>query len=155
MRSTSSVAACCSSASVCSRESRSALVSSRVITELRRRAIFGVLGGLDVFFALPPNFCRLICLPRGSTEGIVPPQLPHLKGDVRFGSEADICAATSHVRFAPNSDHESGHVPMVMSALPPKADMCSAMSNVRYGPIADMPTIELPRPRVRPAQEGL
>jgi hypothetical protein len=27
--------------------------------------------------------------------------------DVRFGSEADICTATSHVRFAPNSDRES------------------------------------------------
>jgi len=24
--------------------------------------------------------------------------------DVRFGSKADICAATSHVRFTPNSD---------------------------------------------------
>jgi hypothetical protein len=40
--------------------------------------------------------------------------------DVRFGSKADICAATSHVRFAPNSDRESGHVPNVMSALPPE-----------------------------------
>jgi len=27
--------------------------------------------------------------------------------DVRFGSEADICVATSHVRSTPNSDHES------------------------------------------------
>ena len=35
---------------------------------------------------------------------------------VRFGAESD-------VRFTP----ESGHVPMVMSALLPKADMCSAM----------------------------
>src|SRR5262245_26789721 len=26
--------------------------------------------------------------------------------DVRFGSKADICAATSHVRFTPNSDIE-------------------------------------------------
>jgi hypothetical protein len=33
-----------------------------------------------------------------------PPGLP----DVRFGSKADICAATSHVRFTPNSDRESG-----------------------------------------------
>ena len=24
--------------------------------------------------------------------------------DVRFGSEADICSATRHVRFTPNSD---------------------------------------------------
>ena len=35
--------------------------------------------------------------------------------NVRFGSEADICAATIHVRFTPNSDRESrtpatGHV---------------------------------------------
>jgi len=29
--------------------------------------------------------------------------------DVRFGSEADICAATSDVCFTPDSDHESGH----------------------------------------------
>jgi hypothetical protein len=29
--------------------------------------------------------------------------------DVRFGSKEDICAATSHVRFTPNSDRESGH----------------------------------------------
>jgi hypothetical protein len=28
---------------------------------------------------------------------------------VRFGSKADICSATSHVRFAPNSDRKSGH----------------------------------------------
>src|SRR5262245_38205892 len=38
---------------------------------------------------------------------------------VRFGSKADICAATSDVCFTPDSDHESGHVPMVMSAVPP------------------------------------
>ena len=29
--------------------------------------------------------------------------------DVRFGSKADICGATAHVRFTPNSDRESGH----------------------------------------------
>ena len=28
--------------------------------------------------------------------------------DVRFGSEADMCAAKSDVRFTPNSDRESG-----------------------------------------------
>src|SRR5262245_19504852 len=28
--------------------------------------------------------------------------------DVRFGSKADMCGATSHVRFTPNSDRESG-----------------------------------------------
>src|SRR5215467_7020617 len=43
--------------------------------------------------------------------------------DVRFGSEADICAAISHVRFTPNSDRESRHAQTVMSALPPKADI--------------------------------
>ena len=58
--------------------------------------------------------------------------------DVRFGSLADICAATSDVRFTPNSDHESGHVPMVMSALPPKADVCSATAHVCFGPKADI-----------------
>jgi hypothetical protein len=43
-----------------------------------------------------------------------------VNADVRFGSLADISAATSDVRFTPGSDRESGHVPMVMSALPPK-----------------------------------
>jgi hypothetical protein len=31
------------------------------------------------------------------------------RGNVRFGSKADICSAKRHVRFAPNSDRESGH----------------------------------------------
>jgi len=57
-----------------------------------------------------------------------------IQSDVRFGSEADICAAISHVRFTPNSDRKSRHAAMVMSALPPKADMCGATSDVRYGP---------------------
>ena len=57
---------------------------------------------------------------------------------VRFGSKADICAATSHVRFAPDSDRESGFPQTVMSALPPKADVCGALAYVRFGPIADM-----------------
>ena len=39
---------------------------------------------------------------------------------VRFGSQADMCGATSHVRFTPNSDRESGFPQTVMSALPPK-----------------------------------
>jgi hypothetical protein len=43
--------------------------------------------------------------------------------DVCFGSKADVWAAKSDVRFTPNSDRESGHVPMVMSALPPKGDI--------------------------------
>src|SRR5262245_66443085 len=58
--------------------------------------------------------------------------------NVRFGSLADICSAKGHVRFAPNSDHESGHAEMVMSALPPKADVCSALAHVCFWPIADM-----------------
>src|SRR5262249_41926358 len=57
--------------------------------------------------------------------------------DVRFGSKADICSAQRHVRFAPNSDRESGLSQKTMSALPPKADMCGATRDVRFGPIAD------------------
>jgi hypothetical protein len=41
-----------------------------------------------------------------------------------------MCAAKSHVRFAPNSDRESGLSKKVMSALSPKADMCGATSDV-------------------------
>jgi hypothetical protein len=58
--------------------------------------------------------------------------------DVRFGPIADICGATSHVRFTPDSDRESGLSRKVMSALPPIADMCSAARDVRFGPIADI-----------------
>jgi hypothetical protein len=57
--------------------------------------------------------------------------------DVRFGSLADICSAKGHVRFAPNSNRESGFPQTVMSALPPEADMCGAIRDVRYGPKAD------------------
>jgi len=60
--------------------------------------------------------------------------------DVRFGSKADICAATSHVRFTPNSDRKSRHAQTVMSALPPKADMCSALAYVCFGPKEDTRT---------------
>jgi len=52
-----------------------------------------------------------------------------------------MCAAKSDVRFAPNSDRESGFPQTVMSALPPKADMCGAARDVRFGPIADIPAI--------------
>ena len=41
---------------------------------------------------------------------------------------ADICSASTHVRFTPSSDHKSGHLPRVMSALPLKADMCGAVA---------------------------
>ena len=46
--------------------------------------------------------------------------IPQCNGDVRFGSKADICAATSDVCFTPNSDRESRHAQMVMSAFPRK-----------------------------------
>ena len=56
------------------------------------------------------------------------------ESDVRFGSQADMCAAKGHVRFTPESDHESGHAAMVMSALHLKADMCGATGHVCSGP---------------------
>ena len=59
---------------------------------------------------------------------------------VRFGSKADVRTAKGHVRFTPESDRESRHVPMVMSALSPKADVCAALADVCYGPEADMTT---------------
>jgi len=43
-----------------------------------------------------------------------------------------------HVRFAPNSDRESGFPQTVMFALPPKADVCGANRHVCYGPEADI-----------------
>ena len=61
-----------------------------------------------------------------------------IRPNVRFGSKADICSAKRHVRFAPNSDRESGLPQTVKSALPPKADMCGATGDVRFGPIADI-----------------
>ena len=50
--------------------------------------------------------------------------LMSLRWNVRFGSLADICSAKGHVRFAPNSNRESGFPQTAMSALPLKADMC-------------------------------
>src|SRR5262249_30985649 len=85
------------------------------------------------------NSRRLIADPRGP-QGIVAAQTCTGKdpAHVRFGSEADICAAISHVRFTPNSDRESRHPQSVMSALPPKADICSATRDVRFGSKADI-----------------
>jgi hypothetical protein len=60
------------------------------------------------------------------------------RSDVCFESKADICAATSDVRFTPNSDRESEIPHKVISALPPKVDMCSALVHVCFGPEADM-----------------
>jgi hypothetical protein len=59
---------------------------------------------------------------------------------VRFGSKVDICDATAHVRFTPNSDRKSGLPRKVVSALPPKADMfavqlgMSALGHKRTSP---------------------
>jgi hypothetical protein len=67
--------------------------------------------------------------PRLHDRAIVAFQTDAVEGaiTVRFGSEAYICAAKRHVRFTPNSDRESRHLPWGMSALPPKADMCGAV----------------------------
>ena len=70
------------------------------------------------------------------------------RAHVRFGSLANICSAKGHVRFAPNSDRESGFPQTVMSALPPKADMCGALAHVCFGPEADI-VIRSPRRRGR------
>jgi hypothetical protein len=68
------------------------------------------------------NSRRLIASPR--EEGIVAVHTRLGKGplDVRFGSKADICGATRHVRFTPNCDRESEFphtfaVQLAMSAL--------------------------------------
>src|SRR5262249_36161651 len=58
--------------------------------------------------------------------------------NVRFGSEADMCAAKGVVRFTPESDREIGLRQLTMSALPPTADMCGANRTVSFGPIADI-----------------
>jgi len=50
---------------------------------------------------------------------------------------------STHVRFTPNSDRESGFPHKVMSALPPKADMYSALAYVCFGPIADIACSEM------------
>ena len=47
--------------------------------------------------------------------------------DVRFGSQADVRTAKRHVRFTPDSDHESDFSQKPMSALTPKAEVCSAL----------------------------
>jgi hypothetical protein len=66
-------------------------------------------------------------------------------------------SAKGHVRFAPNSDRESGFPQTVMSALPPKADMCSAAGDVRFGPKADIAALtgcdEYPWPPSREMNE--
>jgi hypothetical protein len=44
---------------------------------------------------------------------------------IRFWSKADMCSAKEQVRFTPDSDRKSGHVPVVVSALPLK-QTCAA-----------------------------
>jgi hypothetical protein len=83
------------------------------------------------------------CPSPGSGGGIVTAQIGIMKGvnpasrrqhemlaDVGFGSQADMCDAKRHVRFASNSDRKSGLSRRAISALPPKADMCGATSDV-------------------------
>jgi hypothetical protein len=56
---------------------------------------------------------------------------------VRFGSKADICGAKRHVRFAPNSDRETGFPQKVMSALTQSGHV-QRVAYVCFGPEADI-----------------
>ena len=47
-----------------------------------------------------------------------------------LGQKQTYAVQQRHVRFTPDSDRESGHVPIVMSALPPKADVCASTAHV-------------------------
>jgi len=58
--------------------------------------------------------------------------------NVRFGSKADICSASTHFALRPIATAKSGFPQKVMSASPPKADMCGATRDVRFGPKADI-----------------
>ena len=93
---------------------------------------------------LPGAF--ILCVRIPGEEHITWAQRSH----VRFGSKADMCGATSHVRFAPNSDRKSGFPQTVMSALPPKADMCGALADVCYGPEAEVAVIRSVEAIVQP-----
>jgi hypothetical protein len=57
------------------------------------------------------NARRLNYRPRGLDTGMVaiPKCDQEEVGNVRFGSEADMCSATRRVCFAPNSDRKSRH----------------------------------------------
>src|SRR5262245_6531993 len=70
-----------------------------------------------------------------------------------------MCTAIGHVRFTPNRDRESRHLPRAMSALLPKADTCGALAYVRYGSKADLVAAAAIlearyREALRPATEG-
>src|SRR5262249_15102952 len=101
---------------------------------------------------IPRNSRRLMrTLARGET--LTPAHTNTLEGasewvNVRYGSEADICAAKSDVRFTPNSDRESGLPQTIMSALSPIADMWGANGDVGDGPITDI-TLLMRSPRWR------
>src|SRR5215831_19147965 len=87
----------------------------------------------------------------GNTETILSGN--YLDWHVRFGSQADMCAAIRHVRFTSNSDRESEIPQKAMSALPPKADMCGALTHVCFGPIADIARL-IRSPRRRSAGDA-
>src|SRR6186997_345700 len=65
--------------------------------------------------------------PSGGRSDALTPTKP----DVRFGSEADICAATSHVRFTPNSDRKSRHAANGHVCFPPESGHVQCRSSCR------------------------
>jgi hypothetical protein len=151
---TSAVAACCPSAA-----SRSRVRWSSLLLQVDNGRVCGRrFTNVGPIYATAAPLHRLSATPAslhvapysGFTTMLNPRQIllsapwRDLKGqigvsrvNVRFGSKADICGATSHVRFTPNCDWKSGHLRFVMSASPPKADMCGATRDVRFGPKAD------------------
>jgi hypothetical protein len=144
--STSAVAVCCWSDSSSSRASWSSLSCSFV----GGVCPIGTLRALRLVvrrtFIDRPLLRRRIVAPEVQTGDGINSRVYSERGltecfrDVRFGSLADICGAKGHVRFAPNSDHESRLAQTVMSALPPKADVSGANRHVCFGPIADSRT---------------
>jgi hypothetical protein len=67
---------------------------------------------------------------------------------VRFGSKADICGATNHVRFTPNSDRESRHAAKGHVCFTPESGLCGALAYARFGPIADRSHRQLGGPKL-------
>jgi hypothetical protein len=60
------------------------------------------------------------------------------QSDVRFGSEADMCNAPTHVRFAPNSDRESRHAANGHVRFTLESRHVRRNQQCRYGPRADI-----------------
>src|SRR4029078_6214780 len=60
-----------------------------------------------------------------------------LGANVRFGSKADICAATSDVRFTPHSDRESRHASNGHVCFSPESEVCADASSERKDPDTD------------------